>query len=505
MLLLLALLSPASAEADAGDLCGGFSIWIHDLPKPSRFFQAYQESSSRVEWDVASPLDSDLHAPEFQEPPQHEVPPKVPAIAGLPCDEIVEKTWYQYTFCAAVSHLGMGPALEVPAWESLEGLPFYDTYSFSLDWLLLRYARNLCHADREEEADLFLVSLPLPLIQKAAAEHRFDTDELTSYMAGVKHFLHSSAAWRRHEGRDHVLIVSKTTNDYKDGHQVASRQTQFHNGDPFWAKTTFLSIEGPYHARLVNVPYPTFFHPRSDADVERWLDFVANTPRNGRVVLSVGERRQRRPLINACKSAEDVCDYEPLLRPLGAPVDDGDAATEDPEARLARLKEQAATYTEQYASTISMYTKYTFAMQPGGDTPTRRGFFDTLICGGIPVIFGPLHSRVAGGFVERYYHPSYARFFGYDVQNATEWLEQIAIVAPGEQAALTMVREISEEAVERMRRNILELIPSLLFWDTRWRGESSKYGKRNVLARALRELRDHPYTGEPSGDQEDNL
>jgi len=56
-----------------------------------------------------------------------------------------------------------------------------------------------------------------------------------------------------------------------------------------------------------------------------------------------------------------------------------------------------------------------------------------------------------------------------------------------------------------MRRNILELIPSLLFWDTRWRGESSKYGKRNVLARALRELRDHPYTGEPSGDQEDNL
>ena len=42
---------------------------------------------------------------------------------------------------------------------------------------------------------------------------------------------------------------------------------------------------------------------------------------------------------------------------------------------------------------------YTFCLEPGGDSPYRKGFYDAMLAGCIPVIFGAYNARVAPWFV----------------------------------------------------------------------------------------------------------
>ena len=129
-----------------------------------------------------------------------------------------------------------------------------------------------------------------------------------------------------------------------------------------------LGIEShPRWARLRNVhsiPYPTSFHPSSDEHVLQWQKFVREYHRKY-LVAFMGRghgfgANLRRLLASECHK------YPGLCKPY------------DCKNRTCIMKPQ---------NVIWFYLGSKFCMQPPGDTPTRKGLFDCMLAGGIPVVF----------------------------------------------------------------------------------------------------------------------
>eukprot|EP00968_Pinguiococcus_pyrenoidosus_P015839 scaffold1481_cov153-Pinguiococcus_pyrenoidosus.AAC.4 len=462
----LVLLGVGGADAALEDVCGGFKVFVYHLP-PATFGDF---NASRISWDLYDRTASFTDAENFEAPEDGKERARVPGISGMPCDEIrngKHGSGGAYSPCFSMNNMGMGSVIEPGKKGAVPGLPFFDTSSHVLEWTILKYVHNNCYVDQPDKATLFLLPIPLLMMYKGVRDNVFEKEDIDTYWTNVKEYLRSQASWTRRQGRDHVLVVSKIVDEFWDTNRAGYKTTHFYVSDPFWGNTVFLSSGGRYHERVVNLPYPTFLHPSSDDEQQRWIDYIWTVKRASKAVLAAGWRQQRQVLFEACEDETNLCD---LMR-----VDQNNY---------------------QYADTLELYLQYTYTMQPGGDTPTRRGFFDSLICGAIPIIFGSKDARkradLAGRDVHQYYPKAYARFFGRN-SSEHEWINDIALMATDAFDAMRLIRETTPEEIERLRRNINEVIPALLYWDSRQRIDSgSKYGTKNAVARAFREIREHP-------------
>lgn len=76
--------------------------------------------------------------------------------------------------------------------------------------------------------------------------------------------------WRRHVGRDHVLVLGKIPWDFRrsrDDDQWGNRLLHL----PEMKSVTRILIEcHPWDMNEIGVAHPTFFHPRSDEDIWQW-------------------------------------------------------------------------------------------------------------------------------------------------------------------------------------------------------------------------------------------
>eukprot|EP00968_Pinguiococcus_pyrenoidosus_P008094 scaffold572_cov141-Pinguiococcus_pyrenoidosus.AAC.2 len=467
---LLALLLRVCASEDAVDaLCGGLRVYVHRLPPPE--WHAHEQGSFRDIGDHQLAQNRSTERGEGQE----SVVQEDLSLFGFPCTHFDPLTKMS---CETLHYLGMGKPFKLRKLAAFEGFQFFATHQFAMQVFAVRYVLNHCATEEVGDAQLFLVPLPLEMIQRERQMMGKDTARTEAYMAKVKHHLSRHPAWRQRHGRDHLLVVSETLFMYRDNTR-RSRLSGYTNADPFWESVAIWSIEGPRHDRVMNLPYLTFFHPKSDEEIAMWIHEVQKLPRERKVVLLAHERPQRRGLIEACRRSE-LCDrYEPYVG-----LDD----------------------MEPYEAVVTRYLRYTFALHPAGDTPTRRGFFDSIICGTIPIIFWtPEPTPLAGQVVDRTYEKCYGRVF----QSFPGWLERVAFIASSESDALRIVKEASDLEIEEKQRNMREFLPRVLYWDTRWKAESTEarhdLATQNPFAEALREMKLHPFVGKRYGNETDQL
>eukprot|EP00968_Pinguiococcus_pyrenoidosus_P009182 scaffold718_cov252-Pinguiococcus_pyrenoidosus.AAC.10 len=283
----------------------------------------------------------------------------------------------------------------------------------------------------------------------------FNGGATSTYLRRVEAMLLESPYWRQHEGANFLLIISRAhPRSFMTVKETAP-----------WKKMMVLTLE--YHdAQCLAVPYPTFFHPSTDRDVDAWLAHVQRATRAGRrpeaVLLagSSGRLAFRRPLVEACEEA-DAC-------------------------RHLMLKDSEVLYPE----VAYIYFNHTFSIHPAGDTPTRRGFFDSLLAGCIPILFedGPFSVRNEKQKSEK---PvvAYTRFFSPDEDQG--WIREVALLASSVEDAVSLASRVTPEQVAQLQASILAFIPRILYWDARaplssdmrvWR----KYGGYNVAAEMLR-------------------
>ena len=285
-----------------------------------------------------------------------------------------------------------------------ELVPFeqwFDTHQYSLEILFHeRLKRFECLSTNPGEANLFYIPYygGLDVLRwHFASAGNASIEQRDRLGLELIKWLRKQPTWGRNKGKDHVLVLGKSSWDFRrpnnNNNDTTSSSSSSGGGDsdnsngwgnnlllqPEMQEITKLLIERqPWHPHDVGVPHPTFFHPRIDRDVRDWQGVVDGSERTRLVSLDALQHTSLHRyqteninplLIRQCLDGpEGACIYSACG---GEDTDNSDPCTRPPSIMHFLLHSE-------------------FCLQPPGDhSVTRRSLFDSLIAGCIPVLFDP--------------------------------------------------------------------------------------------------------------------
>ncbi|KAK9756836.1 hypothetical protein RND81_01G124100 [Saponaria officinalis] len=240
--------------------------------------------------------------------------------------------------------------------------------------------------------------------------------------------------WKIMEGRDHFLVAGRITWDFR---RLSENEKDWGSKLLFLPAAKNMSMlvveSSPWNANDFAIPYPTYFHPASDADVFAWQDRMRKLKRKY-LFSFAGAPRPDNPksirghIINECKATKACklleCDF-------------GESKCHSPD------------------SIMKMFQSSVFCLQPQGDSYTRRSAFDSMLAGCIPVFFHP-----GSAYTQYTWHlpKNYSTYSVFIPENVVR-TERVIIEKT--------LRGISPEQVKRMRETVIKLIPQLIYADPR--------------------------------------
>ncbi|CAM0870711.1 unnamed protein product [Alopecurus aequalis] len=363
----------------------------------------------------------------------HDLPPRFNADILRDCRK-TDDHWPD--MCGFVSNAGLGRPLADPLDTVFTGEDgWYATHQFALDAIFHnRMKQYECLTNHSGMADVVFVPFYAGF---DFVRYHWGYDNATRDAASVDltQWLMRQPEWRRAGGRDHFLVAGRTGYDF----------LRRNNINPDWG-TDLLAMPGGremsvlvlecslVQERVYSVPYPTYFHPRSDAEVRQWQDSVRGLERRW-LMAFVGAPRPDNPenirqwIIAQCTAAPSACGQ------LGCAF--GTSQCHSPD-KIMRLFQTA-----------------TFCLQPPGDSYTRRSVFDSMVAGCIPVFF---HRMTA--YLQYKWHllEDYDKYSVFITEDDVR-TRNVSIEA--------VLRAIPPETVERMREEVIRMIPRLLYADPR--------------------------------------
>ncbi|BBN16119.1 xyloglucan galactosyltransferase MUR3 [Marchantia polymorpha subsp. ruderalis] len=272
--------------------------------------------------------------------------------------------------CAKFVNSGMGFKLE-HVMEPLEA--WYRTDQFSLDLLFHdRLKKYPCLTQDPETADLFYAPYYAGL---DVTEFLFATeiqlrDKLTQRFLG---WMMAQPSFVRLQGHKHLLLLGRIVWDFHRTEVLSNwGNSLLKNGDV--ENMTALILERDpeaSEAHQMAVPYPTSFHPKTDAELKLWQEKVASSNRDLSLVSFAGSPRRNKSKGHVMyaylrDNLFEQCDKSNLCTPL--------------------LCDEIDCQANPHLVT-NLLLRSTFCLQPPGDSPTRKGVFDCLVAGTIPVFF----------------------------------------------------------------------------------------------------------------------
>lgn len=143
----------------------------------------------------------------------------------------------------------------------------------------------------------------------------------------------------------------------------------------------------PFADQSVDVPYATTLHARTTGTCAArhsvWSQFERSLPRHRPIRVSVASGARRASRIRTrIRTDMMACSTSPHLPP-------GSCAVLN--LTDARLLEGGASVE---AATAGLYAASVFCVMPPGDTPLRRGMWDAILLGCIPVVMRPTLTRL---------------------------------------------------------------------------------------------------------------
>ena len=361
----------------------------------------------------------------------YDLPPEFNVELAKRCDSLVP--WFG--FCDFFTNSGIGKPVPLATSNGSQILlpagRWFNTHQYALELVLhARVLKYKCLTDDPNMASLFYIPYygGLDVIRWHWALNATNEKRDALGRKLVK-WLEKQPSWIRREGLDHVFVLGKISWDFRrpSASDWGSRLLEFVE----MQEVTKLLIErNLWHRNDIGVPHPTFFHPKSAADIRSWLAHVESQERNS-LVSFVGKDRHLDPnnvrsaLIGQCRNAT---------------------------ARDCHFLECERDMCLQPAYVTEVFLTSHFCMQPPGDSPTRRSVFDSLIAGCIPVLLHPC--------------TAYLQYPWHLPRNMSSWSVYISKedAKVGSVNVVEVLKKISKKERVDMRKLIIqEIVPGLLY------------------------------------------
>jgi xyloglucan galactosyltransferase MUR3 len=340
--------------------------------------------------------------------------------------------------CASLSNAGLGRPLDGDSVITGES-GWYGTHQFALDAIFHnRMVQYECLTNHSAVASAVFVPFYAGF---DFARYHWGYDNATRDAASVDltEWLMARPEWRRMGGRDHFLVAGRTGWDFR---RISNLGADWGNDllvIPGARNMSVLVLESTLKRGTdFSVPYPTYFHPRSDADVLRWQDRVRGQRRTWLMAFVGAPRpdvqmsiRVRDHVIAQCK-ASGAC------------------------AMLSCARTPSSRQCHRPANIMRLFQKAAFCLQPPGDSCTRRSVFDSMVAGCIPVFF-----HTGSAYKQYPWHLPKDDHLRYSVYIPT------ADVRRRNVSIEAVLRAIPPATVARMQEEVIRLIPSLLYADPR--------------------------------------
>ncbi|KAF0929791.1 hypothetical protein E2562_025930 [Oryza meyeriana var. granulata] len=328
--------------------------------------------------------------------------------------------------CKLVVNDGFGPAL--PGGGALPERDVYDTDQYMLELIYhARMRRYECLTGDAAAADAVFVPFYAGF-DAAMNLMKSDLAVRDALPRQLVDWLVRRPEWRAMGGRDHFMVAARPVWDFYRG------------GDDGWGNalltypairnTTVLTVEAnPWKGIDFGVPFPSHFHPTSDADVLRWQDRMRRRDRRWLWAFAGAPRpgsfkTVRAQIIEQCTMSSSCTHFGSSPGHYNSP------------GRIMELLESAA-----------------FCIQPRGDSYTRKSTFDSMLAGCIPVFLHP-----ASAYTQYTWHlprdyRSYSVFIPHtDVAGQNASIEE-------------RLRRIPAATVARMQEEVIRLIPRITYRD----------------------------------------
>ncbi|KAK1412637.1 hypothetical protein QVD17_34044 [Tagetes erecta] len=344
-----------------------------------------------------------------------------------------------FDMCKFVSNLGLGPPL-----NNTEGVfsdeGWYATNQFTVD--VIFYNRMKQYECLTNDSSLAAAVFVPFYAGFDAARYLWGYNVSVRDAASIElvDWLQKRDEWKIMNGKDHFLVGGRITWDFR---RLTDEETDWGNKFLFLPAARNMSVllieSSPWNSNDFAIPYPTYFHPSKDSDVSDWQDRMMKTERK-HLFCFAGAPRPGNPksirslLIDQCKNSS-----------------------------VGKLLECGADESKCHSpsNVMKMFQSSVFCLQPQGDSYTRRSAFDSILAGCIPVFFHP------GSFYTQYTwhlpknYTKYSVFIPEDDIRRNVSIEQ-------------RLRQIDPNTIDKMREEVINLIPRLIYADPRSKLETTK-------------------------------
>ncbi|KAL6641031.1 hypothetical protein ACP70R_019212 [Stipagrostis hirtigluma subsp. patula] len=241
--------------------------------------------------------------------------------------------------------------------------------------------------------------------------------------------------WQAMGGRDHFFVASRTEWDFR----------RFTDSDDEWGtkllhipavrNMTALLLETTIEESTLAVPYPTYFHPATAAEVAAWQEKVRRS-----------ERKWLFSFAGAPRPGSNFTVRAQIIQQCGA----------SSRCRLFHCGPGGGSCSSP-GGVMRVFQSSDFCLQPRGDTLTRRSTFDTILAGCIPVFFHPGSA-----------YTQYTTHFPRDPKSYSVLIMHTDVTA-GNVSIEETLSKIPPETVRTMREEVIRLIPRVVYADPRSR------------------------------------
>ncbi|CAL4917042.1 unnamed protein product [Urochloa decumbens] len=243
--------------------------------------------------------------------------------------------------------------------------------------------------------------------------------------------------WRAMGGRDHFLAAGRTAWDFlRKTDDDADWGTKLLRVPAVRNMTALVLEIDPWHqSATLAVPYPTYFHPASAADVRAWQETARAAERRWLFAFAGAARPRSKETVRA-----------EIFQQCGA------------SSRCGLFRCTNASDCESAAApaaVMRLFGSSSFCLQPRGDTPTRRSTFDAVVAGCIPVFFHPDSA-----------YTQYTAHLPPDPESWSVLIMHTDVTRRNVSIEETLSR-IPPETVRAMREEVIRLIPRLVYADPR--------------------------------------